>query len=77
MNEDKIYAIHVDGTMLDQNYLCIGKTMSLYFRTNINSKEIFKLAFILTLQCSLTEAIAPFWPDSAYLKFVVSRYLCP
>ena len=77
MNEDKKYAIHVDVTMLDQNYLSIGKTMSLYFRTNVNSKNIFQLAFILTLQCSLTVAIAPFWPDSAYLKFVASRYLCP
>ena len=44
---------------------------------NINSKNLFQLAFILTLQCSLTVAIAPFWPDSAYLKFVASRYLCP
>ena len=82
MNEDKRYAIHVDVTMLDQNYLCIGKTMSIYFRTtidvrNMNSKDILKLAFILTLQCSSTVAIAPFWPDSAYLKFVASRYLCP
>ena len=39
MNEDKIYAIHVDGTMLDQNYLCIGKTMSLYFRTILIQKK--------------------------------------
>ena len=80
MNEDKRYAIHVDVTMLDQNYLCIGKTMSLYFRTMweiLIKKDILKLAFILTLQCSLTVAIAPFWPDSAYLKFVASRYLCP
>ena len=77
MNEDKRYAIHVDVTMLDQNYLCIGKTMSIHFRTILIKRDILKLAFILTLQCSLTVAIAPFWPDSAYLKFVASRYLCP
>ena len=80
MNEDKRYAIHVDVTTLDQNYLCIGKTMSIHFRTRCEKyqfKNILKLAFILTLQCSLTVAIAPFWPDSAYLKFVASRYLCP
>ena len=47
------------------------------FEQILIKKDILKLAFILTLQCSLTVAIAPFWPDSAYLKFVASRYLCP
>ena len=40
MNEDKRYAIHVDVTMLNQNYLCIGKTMSLYFLTHISGHTI-------------------------------------
>ena len=45
MNEDKRYAIHVDVTMLNQNYLCIGKTMSLYFLTNIFRPKYFGTYF--------------------------------